>query len=168
MDIKVINELLTKATQGKLKIYDKNDFNNELSKVKENCRLQKIFEILYNVDVYQSRQELEKIIKQNFPDLQNPGLFNILLVFSEFATNMVKHGGGGKAEIFILPNQIFMHFSDKGKGIDIDKIPYIALSNYSTIQDSLGFGFTICIQLSDSIIMNTGPQGTNILVNIKL
>ncbi|MFN3478065.1 MAG: ATP-binding protein, partial [bacterium] len=100
----------------------------------------------------------------NILDIDSKKIYNILLVFTEFSTNMLKHARGGIFLVYIISDGIYMVFNDAGEGIDIEKIPYIALSNYSTAEDSLGFGFSICIHLCNSIGIATDKKGTSILV----
>ncbi|MFN3996064.1 MAG: ATP-binding protein, partial [bacterium] len=121
------------------------------------------FRIITDEDIYSVRHKLQEFLVNNISDIDPKKIYNILLVFTEFSTNMLKHAKGGIFLVHILSNGIYMIFNDRGEGIDIEKIPYIALSNYSTAEDSLGFGFSICIHLCNSIGIATDKEGTSIL-----
>lgn len=166
MDIKSVRELLIKATNGKFKISDRESFEKNLDNIKIHSSSSYIFEINEDKDIFNIRHNLQELIKNNF-QIEEKKIYNILLVFTELATNIIKHAIKGVVEVYISNQGIYMVFRDQGNGIDIEKIPYIALSNYSSLEDSLGFGFTICINICDLIDMETSKEGTNILVYIR-
>ncbi|MCS7243185.1 MAG: ATP-binding protein [Candidatus Calescibacterium sp.] len=168
MDIKTVNDLLLKATKGKFKLYDREKFEQRVSDIKSLSNSFFSFFVGMEEDIYNVRHEVEKIIKNRFPNIDQKKLYNILLVFTELSTNMIKHACNGYFEIYLDHNDIYMLFKDSGAGISIDRIPYITLSNYSRLEDSLGFGFNICIELSDSIEMETSQDGTNIIVLMRI
>lgn len=168
MDIKSINELLLKTTKGKFKLYEEEELKTIVENIKKFAEPLLSISILDKEDVYNVRQKLREILLSYLPNIEDKKMYSILLVFTEFATNMVKHAGGGSFSIYNLKEGIYMFFEDKGKGISIEKVPYITLANYSTIEGSLGFGFSICIQLCDLIQMKTNSYGTSILAFIKL
>lgn len=163
MDIKIVNELLLRATEGKLLLNTK----EEIQKVIQDLRKKSLqcfsHNILNDEDIYFVRHKFEDFLRDNVPALNPKKLYDILLVFTEFSTNMLKHAKNGVFISYILSNGIYMIFIDKGEGIDIEKIPYIALSNYSTAEGSLGFGFSICIHLCNSIVIATDKKGTSIV-----
>lgn len=168
MDIKTVKEMLLKITNGKFRLYNRDEFNENIVMIKNETIDSISFNIEKDIDVYQARGKVENFVKQKLNNIDDQKLYNILLIFTELATNMIKHANSGTAEVLIKDRDLYMIFIDKGNGISLDRIPYIALSSYSSVEDSLGFGFTICIALSDSIVMQTSSEGTNIIVNIKL
>lgn len=167
MDIKSVRELLIKATGGKFRLSDKESFEKNVEKVKLSASDFYVFEINEDKDIFNIRHKLQELIKKSF-QIEEKKLYNILLVFTELATNIIKHAIKGVVEVYISKEGIYILFRDQGEGIDIEKIPYIALSNYSSMEDSLGFGFTICINMCDFIDMETSKEGTNILVYIRI
>ena len=166
-NIKLIKEIIYKLTEGKIELVRYDEYieikhnlinkNPSLVVIKEN--ISKYFDVPY------VRANLEKIIS-NIEHLKNnpQKIYNILLVFTELATNMIKHANGGIFSINVFPNIIVMEFNDDGKGINLDKIPYVTLTTYSSKEDSLGYGFSICSALANKIYINTSEKGTNILV----
>ncbi len=170
-NMKLIKEIIYKLTEGKIEIvrYD------EYIEIKHNLTHKNPLLVIIKESIYQDfdvpyiRANLEKIIS-NIEHLKNnpQKIYNILLVFSELATNMIKHATGGIFSINIFPNIIVMEFNDNGKGINLDKIPYVTLTTYSSKEDSLGYGFSICSTLANKIYINTSEKGTNILVIFNL
>ncbi len=166
-NIKLIKETIYKLTEGKIELVRYDEYieikhnlinqNPSLVIIKEN--------ISKNLDVPTVRANLEKIIS-NIEHFKNnyKKIYNILLVFSELATNMIKHANGGTFSLNVFPNTIIMEFNDNGKGINLDKIPYVTLTTYSSKEDSLGYGFSICSALANKIYINTSEKGTNVLV----
>jgi len=165
MNIEKVNKILSKITKGKFKIHDKVSFDKYFDKIRNSSKLIFSFSIKTDEDVYNFRHKLREILVNfNFDEKKN---YDILLVFTELATNIVKHAIEGVVYIYSSDGGLYMVFIDKGKGIDIKNIPFITLSNYSTFEGSLGFGFNICIELSNYIDMYTSNEGTSIIVFIK-
>jgi len=166
-NLKLIKEIIYKLTEGKIELVRYDEYiqikhnlisqSSSLVVIKEN--------ILKDFDVSYSRSNLEKILI-NIEKLKNnpKKIYHLLLVFSELATNMIKHANGGTFTLNIYPNLILMEFNDEGSGINLDKIPYVTLTTYSSKEDSLGYGFNICSTLANKIYINTSEKGTNILV----
>ena len=166
-NLKLIKEIIYKLTEGKIELVRYDEYiqikhnlisqSSSLVVIKEN--------ILKDFDVSYSRSNLEKILI-NIEKLKNnpKKIYHLLLVFSELATNMIKHAKGGTFTLNIYPNLILMEFNDEGSGINLDKIPYVTLTTYSSKEDSLGYGFNICSTLANKIYINTSEKGTNILV----
>ncbi len=169
MEKNVIKEMLLNFTNGKMVLLEKNDFWQIVDKVRSKSTASKNASITSEKDVYDVRHELQNFISQKIEKIKDKiNVYNILLVFTEFSTNMIKHALGGDFYSYFTDNEFYMLFKDKGKGINLDKIPYMILSNYSSLEDSLGFGFTICLKLSDSIWIETSQEGTSILVLLKI
>lgn len=163
MDIKMVNELLLRATKGKLCLNTKEEIQKIIQDLEKKSLQYFSYNIFNDEDIYFVRHKFEKFLIENFPGINPKKIYDILLVFTEFSTNMLKHAKGGIFIAYILSNGIYMVFNDSGEGIDIEKIPYIALSNYSTAEGSLGFGFSICIHLCNSIGIATDEKGTSII-----
>ncbi|MCS7165345.1 MAG: ATP-binding protein [Candidatus Calescibacterium sp.] len=168
MDIKYVKELLFNLTKGKFMLFTKEEFKSKISYLRQKANLSFYFDIRKDEDIYNTRHEVEKIIKDNFQNIDELKVYHILLVFTELSTNIIKHAINGSFEIYIFNEGVYMAFRDSGPGISIDKIPYITLPNYSRLEDSLGFGFNICIELSHSIEMETSSEGTNIIVYMEI
>jgi len=166
-NLKLIKEIIYKLTEGKIELVRYDEYIQiKHNLINQNSLLMVIQEnISKDFDIPYIRSNLEKIISKIEKLKDNPKkVYNLLLVFSELATNMIKHAKGGTFTLNIYSNLILMEFNDEGSGINLDKIPYVTLTTYSTKEDSLGYGFNICSTLANKIYINTSEKGTNILV----
>lgn len=92
------------------------------------------------------------------------GLQGLLVAFSEGATNMLKHAGGGTYKVAKTKKKVQLILSDKGPGIDFRQLPKAALvSGFSTTQ-TLGLGFTLMMELTDRIYLCVSPNGTTLVM----
>lgn len=86
----------------------------------------------------------------------------VLGAAGEALDNAVKHGKGAKFQVFATRNAIQVVVSDEGPGIDFTNLPKATLvPGYSSVA-TLGMGFTIMLQLSDRLMLATGPEGTTL------
>jgi anti-sigma regulatory factor (Ser/Thr protein kinase) len=91
-------------------------------------------------------------------------LEELLVAFSEGATNMLKHAGGGTYQVGKTDLKIQLILSDKGAGIDFRQLPKAALvPGFSTTQ-TLGMGFTLMMELTDRVLLCTSPDGTTLVL----
>lgn len=96
------------------------------------------------------------------------GLDELLLVFSEAATNMLKHAGGGTYRVGRDDSCVQVILSDHGPGIDLRQLPSATLvTGFSTTQ-TLGMGFTLMLELADRLLLSSDPQGTLLLLEKNL
>jgi PAS domain S-box-containing protein len=92
----------------------------------------------------------------------------MLLVFSEAATNMLKHAGGGTYRVARDSECVQVILSDHGPGIDLRQLPSATLvTGFSTTQ-TLGMGFTLMLELADRLLLCSDAQGTVLLLEKKL
>lgn len=85
---------------------------------------------------------------------------------TEAATNAVKHGHGGNAQVWTLPDAIVVEVNDRGEGIAPVSLARATLdAGYST-RKSLGMGFFLMLQSSDTLILSTSDHGTRILLRV--
>ena len=91
-------------------------------------------------------------------------LHDVVLCVSEAATNTIKHARGGVMQVGIQDERLLVYFEDHGPGIDASTLPRATLmKGYSTMV-SLGFGFTILLELLDRVTLHTSPEGTRLLL----
>ncbi|MHB9002980.1 MAG: PAS domain S-box protein [Coriobacteriia bacterium] len=92
----------------------------------------------------------------------------MLLVFSEAATNMLKHAGGGTYRVARDTECVQVILSDDGPGIDLRQLPSATLvTGFSTTQ-TLGMGFTLMLELADRLLLCSDAQGTLLLLEKNL
>jgi anti-sigma regulatory factor (Ser/Thr protein kinase) len=111
----------------------------------------------------QARAVVRSVLRNEFPGLA--GADQLLLAASEALTNALKHAGGGTLEIRKMDGRVQIVICDEGSGIDFATLPRATLvSGYSTMNASLGVGFTIMLEVCDSVLLSTGPQGTTVVL----
>ncbi len=85
---------------------------------------------------------------------------------TEAATNAVKHGHGGDAQVWTLPDAIVVQVNDRGEGIAPVSLARATLdAGYST-RKSLGMGFFLMLQSSDTLVLSTSDSGTRVLLRV--
>lgn len=97
-----------------------------------------------------------------------PGLEDVILAFSEGATNMLKYAGGGRYRICRDARRLQLVLSDSGPGIDFRNLPKATLvPGFSTTQ-TLGMGFSLMMDLTDRLLLATGSDGTTLVLEKEL
>lgn len=95
---------------------------------------------------------------------RTPAADNLILAFSEAATNMLKHARGGTFRVERDGDCVRLVLSDNGPGIDFRHLPKATLTpGYSSTQ-TLGMGFTLMLELSDRLLLCTDPGGTTLVL----
>jgi len=111
----------------------------------------------------QIRASVRAVLRREFPGLATTD--QLLLAASEALTNALKHAGGGTLEIRKMDSRVQIVVTDDGRGIDFATLPRATLvSGYSTMNASLGVGFTIMLEVCDSVLLCTGQQGTTVVL----
>src|SRR5262249_12288871 len=86
----------------------------------------------------------------------------------EAATNALVHGRGGNATVYCDDETFWIRVVDRGPGIATTELPRATLvKGYSTIP-SLGMGFSIMLELADSVRLCTGEAGTQLLLEMSI
>ena len=93
-----------------------------------------------------------------------PRLDDLLLAFSEGATNMLKHAGGGSYRIAEDSHTIQLVLSDKGPGIDFRDLPKATLVPGFSTKQTLGMGFSLMMEIMDRLLLSTDAGGTTLLL----
>ena len=83
-----------------------------------------------------------------------------MLAVGEAATNAIKHGVNGRGAIYGDRDRIIARVCDSGPGIRSEDVPAAVLTPGYSTKVSLGMGYTLMLELVDTIWMSTGPEGT--------
>jgi putative nucleotidyltransferase with HDIG domain len=154
-------DVIFSVTQGKLLLVDDHEINDfyQSDLVSEAA-------IKNKVDVSYCREQVQKILEEvDIPEKQK---FNLLLCTSEATTNVLKHSTEGQMKIYRHNEVLRVIVKDNGSGIELSEIPKSTLlSGYST-KVSMGKGFSLLLKLMDRVIMNTGPTGTTVVLEMKV
>lgn len=93
-------------------------------------------------------------------------LADLAIGVTEAATNAIKHGHGGHADIWATPDAVSVAVQDHGTGIAPAHLARATLeAGYST-RVSLGMGFFLMLQAADALALCTGDQGTTVLLHV--
>lgn len=93
---------------------------------------------------------------------------DLVLCTGEAATNALKHANGGEVALIYKSERIYVHINDKGSGIDALTLPRITLERGYSTGKSLGMGYSIILDLSDEVLLNTGPTGTTVVIGMDI
>ena len=117
------------------------------------------------IQLAEARARTRATLETEFPAFGEPDA--LLLACAEALTNALKHAGGGELEVRRVGNRVQCVVRDQGPGIDFASLPKATLVHgYSTMASSLGAGFTIMLEVCDSVLMSTGPHGTTIVLQM--
>jgi len=82
----------------------------------------------------------------------------------EAITNSLKHAGRGQICCGVENGRVWVSVSDQGPGIDALVLPRATLMKGFSTKPSLGLGYSIILEVSDRVMLSTGPQGTTIVM----
>ncbi|MEN6371517.1 MAG: PAS domain S-box protein [Armatimonadota bacterium] len=93
---------------------------------------------------------------------------NFALCVGEAATNALKHAGGGEVMLIHRDDRILARVSDHGHGMDALILPLVTLERGYSTTKSLGMGYAIILSIADHVFLNTGPLGTNVVIEMDI
>ncbi len=108
------------------------------------------------------------LARQAFRELARRGGFtegeseDIVLAAGEAITNAVKHAVDGLCQGCITEEGLMIRVSDRGRGIRSEDLPESLFRAGFSTQVSLGLGYTLLLELVDSIWLVTSPLGTTL------
>jgi DNA-binding response OmpR family regulator/anti-sigma regulatory factor (Ser/Thr protein kinase) len=95
-------------------------------------------------------------------------VFDMVLCVSEATTNALKHAHGGTLEIHKFEGRAQVWVSDRGGGIDFSLLPRSTLMKGWSSKTSLGYGYTILLELLDRVLLSTSRYGTTVVMEMGL
>ena len=94
--------------------------------------------------------------------LRDQRLDDFVLAVNELITNAVRHGGGqGEVRLWLTGATLVCEVSDGGAGIRADRL---ANHERPAPDTAGGWGLWLADQLSDSMVVTTGPAGTTVRI----
>ncbi len=111
------------------------------------------------------RHKLMKIGKMTGLNVERIG--DLCTATTEAATNAIKHGNGGKATVWADEDAVTVQIEDRGGGIAPAHLARATLEQGFSTRVSLGMGFHLMLQSTDSLALCTDAQGTIIFLQVS-
>lgn len=92
--------------------------------------------------------------------LQGDALSDLGMAFGEAASNAVKHGVDGRCAIYADVDRVLVRVQDDGQGIRMEDLPSSLFERGYSTRISLGMGYTIMLELADTLWLSTDSRGT--------
>ena len=86
---------------------------------------------------------------------------------TEAATNAIKHGNGGLATVWASGDSVTVQIEDKGTGITPAHLARATLEQGFSTRVSLGMGFHLMLQSTDTLALCTDAHGTIIFLQVS-
>ncbi|MHB9035908.1 MAG: PAS domain S-box protein [Armatimonadota bacterium] len=153
---KFYRETILSVTQGKLDICEPDDTEQYISAA------QTVLQVCEPLDARKARQEAEAICSQ--AGLNGECLQEFVMGIGEAITNALKHCGGGCVYTGTTDGEVWAAVKDEGPGIESLILPSAVLRRGFSTRASLGLGYTIMLEVADCILLNTGTEGTTVVL----
>ncbi len=149
-------ETIRSATQGRLNLvsYD------ELNRFKDSAAWSA--EIRSAKSITQVRHKVSEFAGDQGFGGERLALF--LTGVGEAMGNAVKHAGEGTVHAGVEPDCIWVMVSDNGPGIGALTLPKATLCRGFSSKASMGMGYSIMLEVCDSIWLSTGSEGTTVVL----
>ena len=86
---------------------------------------------------------------------------------TEAATNAVKHGNGGRATVWAVGDSVTVQIADNGSGIAPAHLARATLEQGFSTRVSLGMGFHLMLQSTDTLALCTDVHGTIVFLQVS-
>ena len=86
---------------------------------------------------------------------------------TEAATNAVKHGNGGSATVWAVGDSVTVQVADNGTGIAPAHLARATLEQGFSTRVSLGMGFHLMLQSTDTLALCTDVHGTVLFLQVS-
>lgn len=86
---------------------------------------------------------------------------------TEAATNAVKHGNGGQATVWAVGDSVTVQIADNGTGIAPAHLARATLEQGFSTRVSLGMGFHLMLQSTDTLALCTDVHGTIVFLQVS-
>jgi anti-sigma regulatory factor (Ser/Thr protein kinase) len=110
------------------------------------------------------RRELKDMVAKS--GLAGLRLSDLETAVTEAATNAIKHGNGGAADVWYYADAVTVLIRDRGTGISPTDLARATLERGYSSRYSLGMGFTMILESVDSMSLSTSSAGTQILIRV--
>jgi DNA-binding response OmpR family regulator/anti-sigma regulatory factor (Ser/Thr protein kinase) len=159
---RIMRDVIHAVTAGKLVLAD----GSELEELRAGATELATLDFDQPTDVARARHIAEDTLHElgMAPDR----LPDMVIAVSEGVTNAQKHAGGGRLEVCRSGQDVLIWISDSGGGIDFSMLPSYTLKPGASGTASLGYGFTVLMELLDRLYLSTGHAGTIMVLQMAL
>ncbi|MHB9035049.1 MAG: PAS domain S-box protein [Armatimonadota bacterium] len=154
------HETILSVTQGKLDICDAREVRPYISSARIRTEVRDASE------VGPARRQVEHYCASQ--GLVDDRLHAFIIAVGEAITNSVKHGGWGRVYAGIDDGCVWVGVTDRGAGIESLILPRATLLRGFSTKPSLGLGYSIMLEVCDSILLKTGDRGTTVILFKKI
>lgn len=146
-------DTICSVTDGKLTICEASEIDDYVSKHQTRVSFE------HPGDAKAARNAVMSVICR--PD-EDCGEF--IVAVGEAISNALKHANAGMVFAGRSETEIWAAVTDVGDGIESMILPSAVLRRGFSTKPSLGMGFSIMMAATDRIMLNTGPDGTTLLL----
>lgn len=152
-----LSEILTSVTEGKLYLSAASDLPAPLANVLEPVAL--------------TPRTLRRLRTEADEAAQKAGfearrVQDLLTAAGEAAMNAVVHAGGGTGQVFWNDHAVQVWVSDTGGGISDEAIHKATLERGYSSAGTLGHGFWMMLRFADRLYLQTGTEGTVVVLEV--
>lgn len=149
-------ETILSATDGKLSICDKDELtpyqaDNPLSLEIEEPR--QLADVRAKISAFCSEHSITGSRRDSF-----------MIGVGEALDNALKHAGSGYASAGTDEGRLWVCVSDNGPGIGSLVLPKAVLRRGFSTKPSMGLGYSIILDVSDLVLLNTDREGTTVVL----
>lgn len=116
-------------------------------------------------DASKLRHELSRLSDES--GLNTERVADLCTATTEAATNAIKHGNGGLATVWAEHGEITVQIEDSGTGIAPAHLARATLEQGFSTRVSLGMGFHLMLQSTDTLALCTDAHGTTIFLQVS-
>lgn len=118
---------------------------------------------------FETASELSRVREQVVSFCENAGMgegdaSGFVSAVGEAMNNALKHAGSGKLIAGVAEAELWAGVSDSGPGIATLTLPGATLRRGYSTKVSMGMGYSIMLEVSDRIMLSTGPEGTTVIL----
>jgi anti-sigma regulatory factor (Ser/Thr protein kinase) len=106
-------------------------------------------------------------VAATFEPLGVSGRDALIVAFGEALTNALTHAGEAEYGVAQMNGCVHLFVRDHGAGIDFRHLPKAALVQGFSTTNSLGYGFTIMLDVTDRVLLCTGDSGTSVVLEVE-
>jgi DNA-binding response OmpR family regulator/anti-sigma regulatory factor (Ser/Thr protein kinase) len=158
----IMRDVIFAVSGGKLVLAEE----SELEAMRNGGQNKRHLDIGDTSDVGKARTVTEEALLELKMDRDR--IFDMVLCVSEATTNALKHARGGSLDVYSVDGRAQVWVSDRGGGIDFSLLPRSTLMKGWSSKTSLGYGYTILLELLDRVLLSTSRFGTTVVMEMSL